>query len=318
MGGADSLVWAQGHGRSASVGSSSAYSADLISHGSLAGAPLPTLARSPLGARVVQGPLQRHQQHQQHRSLSAMDLEHLPPISLGRGDSGSGSSGLLPPPLRVSPAPPGLGGANGSGGESDWLAVQQAFGSPASALHMPPSVVVPTSPTDGQSTAAEVLGTADLDSPLQRRARRSPSTSSLVLAASAAAFAGGAGGNGLDSSSSSSSVDSVAVGGGLEGGGGRGGNMEQRPVGSCDSDDGGSSRESKQQIEGHAGAGNDERDGSLTEELLKMQKQIEAMLERHSKSLEGKIGETEQVISARLALLETKVHGLEVSSPLQA
>ena len=61
----------------------------------------------------------------------------------------------------------------------------------------------------------------------------------------------------------------------------------------------------------------DEDDVSLTVELGKMQRQIEAMLERHSRSLEGRISESEQMFSARLTLLETKVHGLDVGSPLR-
>lgn len=58
-------------------------------------------------------------------------------------------------------------------------------------------------------------------------------------------------------------------------------------------------------------------EASLTAELGKMQRQIEAMLERHSRSLEGRMSETEQTLSARLSLLETKVHGLEIVSPLR-
>lgn len=61
----------------------------------------------------------------------------------------------------------------------------------------------------------------------------------------------------------------------------------------------------------------DDDDASLTVELGKMQRQIEAMLERHSRSLEGRISESEQMFSARLTLLETKVHGLDVGSPLR-
>lgn len=298
--GAGSSVWVQGHGRSASVGSGSnnhSFSADVSPHAGLAGAPLPTGARSPLGPRVVQGPPQWRPQQQ--RSLSAMDLGDMPPMSLG--GSGSGNGGLLPPPVRVSPTPPGAGSASGGGGRSDWLAVQQAFGSPSSALHMPPPVVVPTSPTDGHSTAAAVVGTVVSDSPLRGLARRSSSSPSLVPTA-------------YGTDDKRSNIVSVAVGSGRESGGG---NTEQQAVGGGDGGIGGGG--AKQQLEGRAGGGSggDDDDGSLVEELGKMQKQIEAMLEKHSKSLEGKIGETEQAISARLALLETKVRGLEIGSPLQ-
>lgn len=53
-------------------------------------------------------------------------------------------------------------------------------------------------------------------------------------------------------------------------------------------------------------------------ELAKFKQQIEAMLDKHMRLFESKIKETEQVLSARLTLLETKVQGLEAGSPVRS
>lgn len=69
---------------------------------------------------------------------------------------------------------------------------------------------------------------------------------------------------------------------------------------------------------GCADIGAGTRQDRVTVELAKFKQQIEAMLDQHMRLFESKIKETEQVLSARLTLLETKVQGLEVGSPVRS
>lgn len=244
-GGGGSSVWVRGPGSGCG--------------GSRGAVPQPT-ERSPLRPRSAQGP--------PHEHTVSVDLE-----------AAATSMGMLPPPAMGSGS-----GAGAGAGRSDWLAVQQAFGSP-SALHMPlpPPVVVPSSPP-----------TVSPMPKLPPRSASSVAAAAAVAAAHEAAVCGqsemvGVAGGGVNNGRDRVGFAPVGRGGGVGGGGGSFQQYRKQ-----DQDD----------------------DASLKVELGKMQRQIEAMLERHSRSLEGRMSETEEILSARLALLETKMHGLEIASPL--
>lgn len=250
--------------------------------------------RSPLGPRSEQGP--------PHAHIAGGDLDGVGPAEMG----------MLPHPLQgQSPGAVHNHGAHShcansgtlGGGQSDWLAVQQAFGSPSS-LHMPlpTPVLVPSSPPS-----------------VPRMPKLPPrSVSSVAVAAAAAAHEASvsAGGQG----------EAVHLGGPITDG-------EQNhihrvavtpsrrsPDFSSDSghDEGTAQRQQQQQHLRMRRQRQQERDDELhlAAELGKMQRQIEAMLERHSRTFDGRMTETEQMLSARLTLLETKVQGLEIGSPL--
>ncbi|CAB1099840.1 unnamed protein product [Ectocarpus sp. CCAP 1310/34] len=323
-GGGGSSVWVQqqGHGRS-NGGGGDFFGG--VSHGGMSGVvPLPEQGRSPLGPRSAQGPPHEHRHRHHQWERQHQHQHHVPAIDLGD----AAPMGMLPTPARVgsSPGSPAGGGGGGSGG-SDWLAVQQAFGSPSSALHMPPAVVVPTSPPDAPASGR---GVVVADTPMPKLPPRPSSASSIGEAAAVSAVVD-AGTAKVDSGSSSSSSRVMSPVGSGRDEEGRADKQRQQQQ-ERDADDTGSGRVQQQQQQQQdrnrsadggtsAAFGKDKDSGedddrSLAEELGKMRQQIEAMLERHSKTLEGRMGETEQMISARLAMLETKVHGLEIGSPL--
>lgn len=257
----------------------------------------PSGGRSPLGPRSAQG-------LDDDERMTSADLE-----------VAATGMGMLPPPLQCPPLQSGsgigsvssagkVGGATGGGGRSDWRAVQQAFGSP-SALHMPlpPAVVVPSSPPG--------------ISPMPKLPPRSATSVAVAVAAAHAASVGG--GRGRRTQEAFFPVNGADRGGGVVTPVGTGGAF-------CGNDSGPSPAGGERGVDGGHISGRHRRrrpqqeyddEVSLTAELGKMQRQIEAMLERHSRSLEGRLSETEQTLSARLTLLETKVHGLEIGSPLR-
>ena len=217
----------------------------------------------------------------------------------------------VPPPSVAPHEASGPGSVGYGKGRSDWHAVQQAFGSfGESHVPFPSPEVVPTIPSAEHAV-----------SKLPPRAVSSavaPTTSALSasILAGVSTIRGGDDGRGRGSEAATKNPagrDCTRPGCPVDGADCCALSEEGESRGSSsDAGDGFGNRQQRQQ---HGQEG----DGLAVVELLgNMQRQIEAMLEQHTRTLEEKIKETEQVLSARLTILETKVHRLELGSPVRS
>lgn len=203
----------------------------------------------------------------------------------------------------------GGGGGGGGGQQSDWAAVQKAFGAPSSLhLPLPPPTMVPSSPHSGSPA------------PKLPSLPSSSSSSAVVTSASTPLETSMAG--------SMSKYDGFGYGAGIGGGGGGDTATEGTAVDSDVSGEGGSEHSSSSVggggrggagcfVGGLDGAGDDAVLSSLSAAMTRTQIQIEAMLERQSRALDERMGGIETMLSARLSLLEGKIQGLENHRPSQ-
>lgn len=165
----------------------------------------------------------------------------------------------------------------------DWHAVQQALGS-LDEFQVPssPPAVVPSSPST--ETGVPRLAPPPMSSTLTPR-----TDASSKIPAESSAFRGDGAGSGTIN-----------------------------PLGRGFSRTSGTSYEPEESL-GGIGCGDTGQDhDKCWGELSKLKQQIKAMLDQHMRLFESKIKDTEQVLSARLTLLETKVQGLEVGSPVHS
>lgn len=227
-----------------------------------------------------------------------------PPIDMGM----SAAAAVAVAPAAVFPESPPLphdGGGVGSILKSDWLAVQQAFGTPPNTvlLRLPPPAIVPTSPPETSSTRTLI--------PMPKLFPQRRTASSLAAAAEVAAAHEAA----IICRSEMTGVDAPLRRGSCVDNGNIVHQHRRLDISAF------GEAEPRQRVMSNVNGGRVSHqqseqgdDASLTEALGKMQRQIEAMLERNSHLLDGKATETEQAIYARLNVLESKVHGLEFGS----
>lgn len=183
-----------------------------------------------------------------------------------------------------------------AGQQSDWAAVQKAFGSP-SALHLPlpPPMMMPTSPHSG--------------SPVPNLTLLPSSLSCSVAAATAATSITVGAGGGAENVSKLEGFAYANNSGGDTGTEGTAVGSDISVEGEGDSEH--SSSGSRSAFGGPDGGGEDAALSSFSAAMGKIQMQIQPMLERQSRVFDERMRGIEQMLSARLTLLEGKVQGLE-------